>query len=300
MTAGVGDHPRQDMIYFTRCLLENPREPLTIINPSLSIWSAKRRRTMEKALREGGIPPRRGRRTERRAHPTAEEQRQRRADSEKLQDLAYRRRWGRPRPPTSASRSARRPKRRTAMHYLGRPSRVLAIVRCALPSCGKVHHQRRPPFQVGRPGQLGVGELLPPWVGYCCPAHRMRAAYERRRQGVPTWTPCGAPGCGKPVEQRLRGMMPAPGRPRDFCDRRCQRRAYRSAHPSAPATFYPDLCRSCGGRIDSTGRPGRPPVLCADCSWLADLEKVMETRRRHRAAADPEYADWLRRNPGKR
>ncbi len=258
---------------------------------------------MERALREGGIQPRRGRRKERASHPSAEEQRRSAEAFEKLQDQAYRRRHGRPRPRTSASMSPRS-KRRTWQHYLGRPSRVLAIVRCALPSCRRVHHQRRPPFQVGRPGPLDVGELLEPWVGYCCTAHRQRAAYERRRLGVGTWTTCGATGCGKRVPQRLRTIRgqfwPAPGRPRDFCNSAHRQRAYRAAHPSTPAAFYAEPCKSCGGQMASTGRPGRPPVLCADCRWLADLEKVMETRRRHRAAADPEYADWLRRNPGKR
>ena len=220
----------------------------------------------------------------------------------------------RPRP--GVPRPTPRRNSRTWQARVGKEPRVIVIALCALPSCGRRHSQRRPRFQASsRPVESGAYDLLPQWPAYCSTKHRMRAAYERRRdrtlaRRVPL-TVCAAPRCGRRIAvQRLRReggrYVPRRGRPRRCCGPICRQRAYRAANPSPPpSAVYAEPCRSCGGRIAASGRPGRPPTRCADCreSMTAAtsatsivVSEEIEARRR----ADPEYAEGLRRNPGRR
>ena len=241
-------------------------------------WSGRMQRlALERRLAAGGIPTRRGRRRERAYLRRVEKKRRR---------LAERRpRPGVPRPPPQRASS------RNWLARLGKPGRVIVLARCALASCRKPHTQRRPRFQASsRPGPTGAFSLLEGWNAYCSTRHRVRAAYERQRERTlarrAIWSPCAAPGCGRRVlrqDMRPEGgrFVPRPGRPRRFCDANCRQRAYRVDHPAyqAVSEWSPTPCRSCGGRIASTGRPGRPPTRCAACreSMSAASIVVQET-----------------------
>ena len=254
--------------------------------------SAKRRRVVERQFRKAGIPPRRGRRQERRSHPTpAEERRKARALEEQGRGLR------RP-PPRPAQR--RKPTRRTSEQYRGRvnTARRVVVVACALTSCRKVHTQRRPVFQT-RPGKPPVPFLLlARYKAYCCPRHRWRAAYERLKPLREPWAWCEADDCGE-------AFVPSPlGRPARFCTPRCRRRTYRALHPARLAAFYDIPCRGCGVRIAASGRPGRPPTRCAGCRVTAPKTPLTPVQvgsqeieaQRRRDLSDPEYAEWLRRH----
>ena len=248
------------------------------------------RLALERRLAKAGVPPRRGRRPERQYLRRVEKARRREAER-------------RPRP-SSRPWQAR----------VGKPPRVIVQAECALPTCHKPHTQRRPRWQTtGRPGPKGAYTLLPQWRAFCCTPHRMRDAYERRRdrtlaRRVPQ-TVCA--GCGRTIavqRQRREGgrYVPRRGRPRRCCGPICRQRAYRLANPAAPQpfAFYPIPCRDCGERIAASGRPGRPPTRCADCresmpaasvvvQEAMDVDQETEAQRR-RARADPEYREWLR------
>ena len=295
------------------------------MNQSFIVSNGKGRRALEGLYRDNGIPTRRGRRQERRSHTTpAEERRRARLLEEQTRGL-------RRRPPPPRPVAKKRRGRRTALQYVGRPNpgRRVVVVACALESCGKMHTQRRPVYQTrpGQPDKRRASWTVPfllrdGFPAYCCPRHRWRAAWERRRARTRarrlTWTTCEW--CGRRITaQPMRADLSGPrcGRPRRFCNAYCRQRAYRAAHPAAPQPFavYPIPCRDCGARIAASGRPGRPPSRCATCrvtipaktevsfipaqQGLLDLDvQVQETEERRRA--DPEYAEWLRRNPGRR
>ena len=255
------------------------------------------RLALESRLATAGFPPRRGRRRERQYLRRVEKARRREAER---------------RPRRGGPRLRPRPSSRTWQARVFKDPRVIVVALCSLASCRKPHTQRRPQFQASRrPGAGGAHDLLPGWPAYCCTPHRMRDAYERRRdrtlaRRVPQ-TVCA--GCGRRIAvQRLRSeggrYVPRRGRPRRCCDRNCRQRAYRAAHPSPPRglAFYDDPCRSCGARIVASGRPGRPPTRCAGCRVpapqtpvipvQAGIQEIEAQRRRDRT--DPEYREWLR------
>ena len=207
--------------------MKNPKELL----PEITILRVRLRRKAERQLTAWGIPPRGGRRAERRAHPsTLDRERRETADLQREQVLrnisnrVRRRRGLRPVPPPPPTRQppGQAKQRRTPMYYNGRTSRVAAVCMCWL--CGRWHHQRRPAFQVERDRGLpdGAYMLKPEWPAYCCTEHRMEA-WRKENRPHDDGIVCQGPECDEWVPR-----TPGPGRPSDYHEPRCKQRAYRA------------------------------------------------------------------------
>ena len=166
------------------------------------------RLALEKKLADAGVPRRRGRR--------AEQEYQRRVKKERRAEADRPRRPGVPRPrprPSSRTREAR----------LGKPHRVIIVALCSLPSCPTLHTQRRPQWQTtGAPGETGAYNLKSMYNAYCCTEHRIEAWRLANRQHDEGIT-CEGPECEVWVPR-----TPGPGRPSDYHEPRCKRRAYRA------------------------------------------------------------------------
>ena len=187
------------------------------------------RKRAEKLLTAAGIPPRSGRRAEKKDHPPEEDphrKRDRELDEWRALNRALahlgRRPLPPPPPPSASTQTSRRPARRTWLYYQGGPIRVVCVAACW--HCGLPHHQRRPPFQVEKAEGLpaGVYKLKQSIPAYCCTEHRIAAWRLRNRQHDDGIT-CQGPDCDVWVPR-----TPGPGRPSDYHDPRCKQRAYRA------------------------------------------------------------------------